>query len=86
VPHTVQKRKASKPWKVVDKRTGKVKASSETKRTAQASARIGTSARTTSPHRERLGRTVEGAVDPAIGKKTSPSSPAAPSRLQLTPS
>jgi hypothetical protein len=40
MPHTVQKRKGSKPWKVVDKRTGKVKASSETKRKAQASARI----------------------------------------------
>lgn len=40
MPHTVRKRKGSKPWKVVDKSTGKVKGSSTSKRKAQASARI----------------------------------------------
>jgi hypothetical protein len=40
MPHTVRKGKGKKPWKIVDKNTGKTKGSSETKGKAQASARI----------------------------------------------
>jgi hypothetical protein len=40
MPHTVRKRKGSKPWKIVDKNTGKVKGSSPSKQKAEASARI----------------------------------------------
>jgi hypothetical protein len=40
MPHTVRKRKGSKPWKIVNKNTGEVKGSSTSKRKAQASARI----------------------------------------------
>jgi hypothetical protein len=40
MPHTVRKGRGSKPWKVVDKNSGKQKGSSETKKKAQASARI----------------------------------------------
>jgi hypothetical protein len=40
MPHTVRKGKGKKPWKIVNKDTGEVKGSSETKKKAQASARI----------------------------------------------
>ena len=45
MPHGV--RKFGSKWKIVDKRSGKVKGSSDTKKKAQTSARIRTSARTT---------------------------------------
>jgi hypothetical protein len=40
MPHTVRKGKGKKPWKIVNKDTGEVKGSSETKGKAKASARI----------------------------------------------
>jgi len=40
MPHTVRKRKGRKPWKIVNKQSGETKGSSETKKKAQASARI----------------------------------------------
>jgi hypothetical protein len=40
MPHTVRKGKGKKPWKIVNKKTGETKGSSETKNKAKASARI----------------------------------------------
>jgi hypothetical protein len=40
MPHTVRKKGGKKPYKIVDKRTGKVKASSTSRKKAEASARI----------------------------------------------
>jgi hypothetical protein len=40
VPHTVRKKGGKKPYKIVDKRTGKVKGSSTSRKKAQSSARI----------------------------------------------
>ena len=40
MPHTVRKGRGKKPWKIINKDTGATKGSSETKKKAQASARI----------------------------------------------
>ena len=40
MPYTVRKGKGSKPWKIVNKRTGKTVGSSTTKSKAKASARV----------------------------------------------